>query len=286
MTRIAPVKFLPSQKAFWFDAGDIEIQKDERVVVDTVRGMRIGTLSDDIFEGSEEELSKKAQTLRCVLRKATSDDECTCTENKELEEEALIEFKKLIVEEKKDMRAVDVEFSLDRKNAIFYFEAEERIDFRSVVKKLASKYHTHVDMRQISARERARHEGGFGVCGQELCCTRFHSSFSPISIRMAKEQGLSLNQQKIAGCCGRLMCCLNYEYEEYKKFNKRAPKMNAKISTPDGIARVCGIDMIHETISLRVEDGAHNQNNASNQNNSQNDNNAQSKSGESTQETI
>ncbi len=253
MTRIAPVSLSPGQKVFWFDAGDLDIQETDQVVVETVHGKELGQMTDEVFEPTPEQMENFKNELKPVLRVATETDLRTHAENKEYAREALEGFKEIIEEEKKDMRAISVDFSLDRTKAVFCYEAEQRVDFREMVRTLARKFHTRVEMRQINARDRARGVGGFGACGQELCCARFGKPASHVTVRMAKEQGLSLNQQKISGCCGRLMCCLKYEFEEYKAFNKRAPKMNAKIKTPDGVARVCNLDMIHESVSLRVE---------------------------------
>ena len=170
-------------------------------------------------------------------------------------EEALSVFKELAAETSDQMRPVMVEFLFDGDKAVFYFEAEERVDFRDLVRRLASHFHVRIDMRQIGVRDGARIVGGLGHCGQELCCKRLGGEFSPVSIRMAKEQNLSLNPQKISGCCGRLMCCLRYEYEAYKEVNARAPKHGAKIEIPDGVARVSEVNVPLERVSLRLPDG-------------------------------
>ncbi len=253
MTRIAPVNLASGRKVFWFDAGEIEIEETDQVVVETVHGQELAKMAGGVFEPTPEQMENFKNELKPVLRVATDDDLYTYSENEQLQDEALCEFRKIIDEQKKDMRAVSVDFSLDRSKAVFCYEAEGRVDFRSMVKTLAKTFHARIEMRQITARERARSAGGFGACGQELCCARLGCGFSHVSIRMAKEQGMSLNQQKISGCCGRLMCCLKYEFESYKDFNKCAPKMNAQVETPEGVARVSGLDMIHDSVILRID---------------------------------
>ena len=167
--------------------------------------------------------------------------------------EALPIFKEMAAEANEDMHPVSVEYLLEGDKAVFYFEAEERVDFRELVRKLASRFHVRVDMRQIGVRDEARMVGGLGHCGQELCCARLGGEFCPVSIRMAKEQDLSLNPQKISGVCGRLMCCLRYEFDAYKDFKSRAPKQNATVKTPDGPAKVVDLDVPREIVSVRLE---------------------------------
>ena len=193
--------------------------------------------------------------LKPVLRIADEDDIERARELQQKGEEALSTFKELAAETSDQMRPVMVEFLFDGDKAVFYFESEERIDFRDLVRKLAGVFHVRVDMRQIGVRDGARMIGGIGHCGQELCCARMGSEFSPVSIRMAKEQNLSLNPQKISGSCGRLMCCLRYEYEAYKEVNARAPKNGAKIEIPEGFAKVIEINVPLERITLQLEDG-------------------------------
>ena len=162
-------------------------------------------------------------------------------------------FKQMAAEASEDMHPVSVEFLLDGDKAVFYFEAEERVDFRELVRRLAAHFHVRIDMRQIGVRDEARMVGGLGHCGQELCCKRLGGEFCPVSIRMAKEQDLSLNPQKISGVCGRLMCCLRYEFDAYKDFKSRAPKQNSQVETPAGMAKVVDLDVPREIVSLKVE---------------------------------
>lgn len=253
MTRIAPVNLPYNPKTLWFDAGEMEISAGDHVVVKTARGTEFGTLADAVFEATPEQVKKLKSSLKPVERIATEDD---CALHADLERkaaEALPLFKELAAQTSKDMRPVSVEYLFDGDKAVFYFESENRVDFRDLVRSLSAKLHVRIDMRQIGPRDEARIVGGLGHCGQELCCKRLGGEFCPVSIRMAKEQDLSLNPQKISGVCGRLMCCLRYEYDAYKDFKSRAPKKNATIETPDGPAKVVDLDVPREVVSLRVE---------------------------------
>lgn len=223
MARIAPVKLQYNPKTLWFDPQDLELAEGDPVVVKTERGNEFGH-TDGIIEVEEDELKKLKSKLKPVLRKATEEDLQQVEEMRRLGAEALPVFKKMAAEVNEDMHPVLVEYLFDGDKAVFFFEAEERVDFRDLVRKLASEFHVRVDMRQIGVRDEARLVGGLGHCGQELCCKRLGGEFCPVSIRMAKEQDLSLNPQKISGVCGRLMCCLRYEYEAYKDFKSRAPR--------------------------------------------------------------
>lgn len=255
MTRIAPVRLAFNPKILWFEAGDLELGDKDYVVVTTNRGLELGQMAGEVFEAKDEQVKNLKSPLKPVERVATDEDREKAAEMERLGREALPRFRELAAQENEDMHPVSVEYLLDGDKAVFYFEAEERIDFRELVRKLASEFHVRVDMRQIGSRDEARMIGGLGHCGQELCCKRLGGEFNPVTIKMAKEQGLSLNPQKISGTCGRLMCCLRYEYEAYKDFNQRAPKVNAKIQTPDGIAKVTSLDVPKELVTLSTEDG-------------------------------
>lgn len=255
MVRVAPIKLQVGPKVLWFDPTDLDIRAGDDCIVNTSRGLEYGIATSDVLEVSDELIKDLKSPLKPVERLATPEDREKVKELEEKSASALSVFKEIALETDKDMHPVLVEFLFEGDKAVFYFEAEERIDFRELVRKLASYFHVRVDMRQIGVRDGARIIGGLGHCGQELCCARFGSEFSPVSIRMAKEQNLSLNPQKISGVCGRLMCCLRYEYETYKEFNSRAPKMGAKVETPEGIAKVTDINVPSEQISLTLEDG-------------------------------
>lgn len=254
MARVAPIRMNGGSRALWFDPGDLDIRKGDPVVVLTARGVEFGTAADEIMDVSDEEIGKLKSPLKPVKRLATPEDEEQACEMARLSAEALPVFKQLAAESEVEMRPISVEYLLDGDKAVFYFEAEERVDFRDLVRKLAAHFHVRVDMRQIGVRDEARMVGGLGHCGQELCCKRLGGEFCPVSIRMAKEQDLSLNPQKISGVCGRLMCCLRYEYDAYKDFKSRAPKANATVQTPEGPAKVVDLDVPREVVSLKVGD--------------------------------
>ena len=253
MVRIAPVNLPYNPKTLWFDAGELEIAAGDDVVVETARGTEFGHVSDNAFEATPEQVKKLKSPLKPVLRVADDDDRARAAELEAKAAEALPVFKELAAKASEEMRPVSVEYLFDGDKAVFYFESENRVDFRELVRTLSSRLHVRVDMRQIGVRDEARMVGGLGHCGQELCCKRLGGEFCPVSIRMAKEQDLSLNPQKISGVCGRLMCCLRYEYDAYKDFKSRAPKKNAQIETPDGPAKVVDLDVPREVVSLRVE---------------------------------
>ncbi|MCL2889110.1 MAG: hypothetical protein FWE65_01670 [Eggerthellaceae bacterium] len=254
MARIAPIRLQYSSKALWFDPGELEIQKGDAVVVTTARGLEYGHASDDIFEATEADIKKLKSELKPVKRLATPEDKETAVLMQEKSDEALPVFKEMAAQTNEDMHPVSVEFLLDGDKAIFYFESEDRVDFRDLVKKLASHFKVRIDMRQIGVRDEARIVGGLGHCGEELCCKRLGGEFCPVSIKMAKEQGLSLNPQKISGVCGRLMCCLRYEFDVYKDFKERAPKLNASIETPEGPAKVIDLNVPREIVTIQLSD--------------------------------
>lgn len=253
MVRIAPIRLNYNPKTLWFDSCDLDIRKGDAVVVSTARGVEFGRAADDVFEADDNQVKKLKTSLKPVKRFATDEDVARNEDMQRKSEEALPVFKEMAAAASDDMRPVSVEFLLDGDKAVFYFEAEERVDFRDLVRKLAARFRVRIDMRQIGVRDEARMVGGLGHCGQELCCKRLGGEFCPVSIRMAKEQDLSLNPQKISGVCGRLMCCLRYEFDAYKEFKSRAPKQNAQIKTPDGMARVIHLDVPREIVSLKIE---------------------------------
>ena len=253
MVRVAPVRLAFNPRTLWFDPRDLDIHNGDDVVVLTARGVEFGRAAGDVFEIDEAQVKKLKSPLKPVKRLATPEDVERAAEMERLGREALPVFKEMAAEANEDMHPVSVEYLLEGDKAVFYFEAEERIDFRDLVRKLASRFHVRVDMRQIGVRDEARMVGGLGHCGQELCCARLGGEFCPVSIRMAKEQDLSLNPQKISGVCGRLMCCLRYEFDAYKDFKSRAPKQNATVKTPDGPAKVVELDVPREVVSVRLE---------------------------------
>lgn len=255
MYSVAPIKLQVGPKVLWFDPNGLEIHEGDSVIVTTKRGREFGIATSDILEVSDELIEELKSPLQPVERLATPEDEERVAELEIQGNDALVVFKEMVEETDIDMHPVMVEFLFDGDKAVFYFESEERVDFRELVRKLAAHFHVRVDMRQIGVRDGAAIIGGLGHCGQELCCKRLGGEFSPVTIRMAKEQNLSLNPQKISGSCGRLMCCLRYEFEAYKEFNARAPKLNAKVETPEGDMRVSEVNVPSEMITLTDEEG-------------------------------
>lgn len=239
-------------KTLWFDpAGSTPVDGDH-VVVETERGIELGKVVQSPHEVAEADL---VAPLKPVMRVADEEDMLRAEEMAAKEREAIVIFREMVAEHKLDMKAVDVEYLLSGDKIVFYFSSDERVDFRQLVKELATRFRSRIDMRQVGVRDEARAVGGVGHCGQMLCCVRFGGDFQPVSIRMAKEQDLPLNPLKISGLCGRLMCCLRYEFDAYKDFKSRAPKRGAIIDTPRGLAKVIEMSTPREAITMRFEDG-------------------------------
>lgn len=255
MIQVAPVGLQYNPRTLWFDPAGNELHKSDAVIVRTERGLEFGHMTDEIIEVSEEAIEQLNSPLKPVVRLASDEDKQQALEMEQRGKEALPMFREIAAQTNEDMNPIMVEYLFDGDKAIFYFSAEDRVDFRELVRRLAAHFHVRVDMRQIGVRDEARMVGGLGHCGQELCCKRLGGEFCPVSIRMAKEQDLSLNPQKISGVCGRLMCCLRYEFDAYKEFKSRAPKVGAKINTPDGEAKVVELNVPREIVSLRDEEG-------------------------------
>ncbi len=252
MPVVVPVKFAFAARELWFDPQALDILEGDYAICQTERGREIGLVTADPFEVEPSEL---AAPLKPVLRLADDADLDRADELADAGEDAMSDFRRLIAKNDLDMKPVGVEFLFGGEKAVFYFAAEDRVDFRQLVKDLSSFFHIRVDMRQIGVRDETRLQGGFATCGQELCCTRFGGNFEPVSIRMAKEQDLPLNSAKISGMCGRLMCCLRYEFEAYKDFKSRAPKKKTLIDTPLGKARIMEYNTPREQLVLRLESG-------------------------------
>ena len=257
MPTIIPVKFTYAARDLWFDPAGTGAQEGDHVICATERGYEIGLAVGDAREVTPEELSSTigGAQLRDVVRIATEEDLVRADELARRGEESMPAFRRHVAESGLDMKPVGVEYLFDGEKAVCYFAAEERVDFRQLVRDLAREFHVRIDMRQIGVREEAAIVGGYGHCGQELCCRRFATGFDPVSIRMAKEQDLPLNSTKISGACGRLMCCLRYEFEAYRDFKSRAPKRNAVIDTPLGKGKIVEYDTPKEQICLRLENG-------------------------------
>lgn len=254
MPSVAAVRLTYNPKILWFDPNDVEFAAGDALIVRTERGMEYGVAEEGLKEVDQKAIDALKCALKPVVRKATDEDVQTWQSMQQKAEEALPVFKQMVAEHRLDMHPVTVEFLFDGDKAVFYFEAEDRVDFRELVRALAARFHVRIDMRQIGVRDEARIVGGLGHCGQELCCKRLGGEFNPVSIRMAKDQDLSLNPQKISGVCGRLMCCLRYEAEAYKEFKTRCPKMNSMVSTPEGDAKVVDINVPRETVTILAGD--------------------------------
>ena len=257
MPTVIPVKFTYAARDLWFDPAGTGAQEGDHVICRTERGQEIGLVTEDAREVSPEELEQTIghATLRDVVRIATDEDLDRADELARRGEESMPAFRRHVEASGLDMKPVGVEYLFDGEKAVCYFAAEERVDFRQLVRDLSREFHVRIDMRQIGVREEAAIVGGYGHCGQELCCRRFATGFDPVSIRMAKEQDLPLNSTKISGACGRLMCCLRYEFEAYRDFKSRAPKRNAVIDTPLGKAKIIEYDTPKERLTLRLESG-------------------------------
>ncbi|WP_028263345.1 PSP1 domain-containing protein [Atopobium fossor] len=257
MPTVLPVKFPYIVHELWFDPVASGACMGDHVIVSTERGTEIGLVTRDSFVVPEEELGETLgeATLSSVVRIATEEDLARADELACKGEEALPIFHRLAKASGLEIKPVGVEYLFDGEKAVCYFAAEERVDFRQLVRDLSHELHERIDMRQIGVREEAAIVGGYAHCGQELCCRRFGREFEPVSIRMAKEQDLPLNSSKISGACGRLMCCLRYEFEAYREFKSRAPKRNAVIDTPLGKAKIVEYNTPKEEVCLRLESG-------------------------------
>lgn len=252
MVQIVGVRFKSVGKIYYFDPGELTLAVDMSVIVETARGVEMGTVA--IANRLVEEASV-VQPLKKVVRVATDEDFKKIEENEKKEAEAFVICAEKIRAHKLDMKLVDVEYTFDGSKVLFYFTADGRIDFRELVKDLASVFRTRIELRQIGVRDEAKMIGSYGICGRNLCCSQFLGDFAPVSIKMAKEQGLSLNPTKISGTCGRLMCCLKYEQEAYEDLLKITPKQGAFVSTPDGKGTVVYVNLLKGKVKVSVDGG-------------------------------
>ena len=252
MKRIIGVRFKRLGKIYFFDPKWLEVQKGEKVVVETTQGEEIAEV---VVPNRMIEEEKLTSPLKKVLRLASSRDLKHAEECRKKEKEAFELCNKKIKEHKLDMILTDVEYKFDNSKILFYFTADGRVDFRDLVKDLAAVYKTRIELRQIGVRDEVKRIGGNGVCGRELCCCSFLRDFETVSIKMAKEQNISLNPSKISGNCGRLMCCLKYEQEVYEDKLKKMPNIGAIVKTPDGQGEVDGIEPLKEVIKVKIKDG-------------------------------
>jgi len=241
------VRFKKAGKIYYFAPEEQPILKNDYVIVETARGIEYGKAVTDIKQVSENDV---VLPLKKVVRLADQKDQLNVEENKQAAEEAYEVCSDKISEHQLDMKLVDVEYTFDRNKIIFYFTADGRVDFRDLVKDLASIFRTRIELRQIGVRDEAKMLGGIGPCGRMLCCSTFLGDFEPVSIKMAKDQNLSLNPTKISGLCGRLMCCLKYENDEYETAKAELPDVGESISTPDGLGKVIGLNILERLIQV------------------------------------
>ncbi|WP_150846183.1 MULTISPECIES: regulatory iron-sulfur-containing complex subunit RicT [unclassified Clostridium] len=249
MITVIGVRFKKAGKIYYFNPGDLDIKKGDFVVVETARGIEFGECVVGMKELREGEI---VAPLKNVIRKALEDDINANKINKEKEEEAFKICLEKIKAHDLTMKLIDVEYTFDNNKVIFYFTADGRVDFRELVKDLASIFRTRIELRQIGVRDEAKMTGGLGPCGRSLCCSTFLGEFAPVSIKMAKEQNLSLNPTKISGICGRLMCCLNYEQETYEGIRKRLPKVGSIVDTCYGKGEVVSNSVVKEAVKVKV----------------------------------
>lgn len=252
MATVVGVRFKKPGKVYYFDPGEIKVASGDTLVVETVRGVELGECASDPAEVSDEEI---VLPLRKVVRVATNEDIQSVEKNRENERKAYTICQEKILAHKIEMKLVDVEYAFDNSKIIFYFTANGRVDFRSLVKDLASVFKTRIELRQIGVRDEAKMLGGLGPCGRPICCGSFLGDFQPVSIKMAKEQNLSLNPTKISGLCGRLMCCLKYEQENYEEARKKMPRVGKDVITPDGRGYVVDINILRQTAKVRMPVG-------------------------------
>ncbi|MBE5108975.1 PSP1 domain-containing protein [Bacillus thuringiensis] len=251
MYDVVGVRFKKAGKVYYFDPNQFDISENEFVIVETVRGIEYGKV---VITKKQVDENDVVLPLKKVIRIANENDRTIVEENKHAAKEAYQVCQQKVVEHNLDMKLVDVEYTFDRNKIIFYFTADGRIDFRELVKDLASIFRTRIELRQIGVRDEAKMLGGIGPCGRMLCCSTFLGDFEPVSIKMAKDQNLSLNPAKISGLCGRLMCCLKYENDEYEAAKEQLPDLDQRIQTPHGTGRVIGLNILERLIQVELVD--------------------------------
>ena len=247
---VVDIQFRAGQKVYFFSPNGHTCKPGDHVIIDTARGPEFG-----IVTGGNHKIPGKdvVSPLRPVLRKTTEEDERIVAANLATEERAFAVCQEKIAEYGLDMQLVSAECSFDGGKILFFFTADERVDFRELVKTLATMFHTRIELRQIGVRDKAKMVGGFGICGRPFCCTTFLDDFQPVSIKMAKTQNLSLNPTKISGTCGRLMCCLKYEQDAYEDLLRSAPKIDSFVDTPDGRGTIIEVDLLRQRVKVRLE---------------------------------
>lgn len=250
MTEIIGVRFKNTGKVYYFSPEGEKFKVNDKVIVETSRGVECG---DVVIENKEIDETKLSTPIKAIMRRVTHNDLKTLEQNKLKEQAAMKICQEKIIAHKLDMKLVDVEYTFDNNKMLFYFTADNRVDFRELVKDLASVFRTRIELRQIGVRDEAKMLGGLGVCGRPFCCKTFLGDFQPVSIKMAKEQGLSLNPTKISGTCGRLMCCLKYEQDTYEELMRITPKVGAYVKTPEFKGYVEDVNLITGMLKVKRE---------------------------------
>ena len=252
MVRVTGVRFKSAGKVYYFDPGELEIKLNDHVIVETARGLEFGTITMEITEIKETDV---IQPLKKIVRLATEEDIKRHAENEKKKAKALAQCQEKVEKHGLEMKLIDVEYTFDNNKIIFYFTADGRVDFRELVKDLASVFKMRIELRQIGVRDEAKMLGGIGSCGRSLCCSSWLSDFEPVSIKMAKVQSLSLNPTKISGICGRLMCCLKYENDVYMELRKGLPDNGEKVKTKDGMGKVVDSNILESKVRVRLYTG-------------------------------
>lgn len=251
MYNVVGVRFKKAGKIYYFDPGELTIQTGEFVIVETIRGIEFGKV---VISNKQVDENDIVLPLKKVIRIADAKDRMVVEDNKKAAKEAYEICLKKVEEHGLEMKLVDVEYTFDRNKVIFYFTADGRVDFRELVKDLAAIFRTRIELRQIGVRDEAKMLGGIGPCGRMLCCSTFLGDFDPVSIKMAKDQNLSLNPTKISGLCGRLMCCLKYENDEYETAKEQLPDLGEYIETPHGVGRVVGLNILERVLQVELSE--------------------------------
>ena len=250
MKKVISVRFKDNGKTYYFDPADTPIKTGDYVIVETARGVECGEVVQGVKEIADSAVPK---ALKPITRMADSVDVRRMRQNREDEKRAYRTCQECIARHGLEMKLVEVEYTFDTSKVMFYFTADGRVDFRELVRDLASVFHTRVELRQVGVRDEAKLLGGIGICGREFCCSKFLNAFQPVSIKMAKEQNLSLNPVKISGTCGRLMCCLKYEQNAYEYLHKISPRVGASVKTPSGVGTVESVDLLKGDVKVSLE---------------------------------
>ena len=249
MTKVVGIRFKPVGKIYYFNPEDCALSVGDGVIVETTRGVEFGEV---VLVGKEVDEEKFNMPIKSILRKATEEDIAQVADNRARTKEAFDICLEKIAANGLDMNLIDAEYTFDRSKVLFYFTADGRVDFRQLVKDLAAVFRTRIELRQIGVRDEAKLLGGLGICGRPLCCSQFLGDFEPVSIKMAKEQSLSLNPTKISGTCGRLMCCLKYEQEAYETLIHRTPNVGAVVDTPMGRGPVLSTHLLRGVVQVKM----------------------------------